>query len=246
VTLILAILLSPGLHDWYSTTISQLAFHPKGHGRHDNGWITSGGLALTGMLIAPFAGYIGRRFHSAAREVARLGTGCFRAGAFGCLFSGVLAYRVDSTVPGLHTLLARFCAVALSLAMFSFWFCAARAGVGLARANVRARWLFICWTVLIVVGSAAALLSAIDSGRHHTPAGLYEWLASAAAYLFLLAAAVLLPDGQADIAELVKAGRTIDAIKLYRRVHGADLKTAKDAIDKMHAQQGDGQSRTER
>jgi sorbitol-specific phosphotransferase system component IIBC len=32
VTLILAILLSPGLHDWYSTTISQLAFHPKGHG----------------------------------------------------------------------------------------------------------------------------------------------------------------------------------------------------------------------
>jgi ribosomal protein L7/L12 len=44
----------------------------------------------------------------------------------------------------------------------------------------------------------------------------------------------------------VKAGRTIDAIKLYRRIHGADLKTAKDAIDKMHSQQGDAQSRTER
>jgi hypothetical protein len=43
------------------------------------------------------------------------------------------------------------------------------------------------------VGPAAALLSAIDAGRHRGLAGLYEWLASALAYLFLLAAAALLP-----------------------------------------------------
>jgi ribosomal protein L7/L12 len=57
-----------------------------------------------------------------------------------------------------------------------------------------------------------------------------------------------LPAGttQADIAELVKAGRTIEAIKLYRRLHGTDLKTAKDAIDKIRAQQAGEQSRTER
>jgi hypothetical protein len=36
VTLILAIVLSPVPHDWYSTTISRLAFHPKGHGAHDS------------------------------------------------------------------------------------------------------------------------------------------------------------------------------------------------------------------
>jgi ribosomal protein L7/L12 len=44
----------------------------------------------------------------------------------------------------------------------------------------------------------------------------------------------------------VKAGRTIDAIKLYRRLHPTDLKTAKDAIDKVHVQQADAESRTER
>jgi hypothetical protein len=195
VTLILAIVLSPGPHDWYATTISKLAFHAKRHGQHDDGWMASDGLALTGVLIAPFAGYIGRRFHSTAREVSRFGAGCFRAGALGSVLSGVLAYRMDSVVPGLHTLLARFCALTLSLALFSFWFCAARAGLRRATdEHVHRRRLFLCWTALIAVGPAAALLSAINSGRHHSLAGLYEWLASAAAFLFLLAGAALLPD----------------------------------------------------
>lgn len=37
----------------------------------------------------------------------------------------------------------------------------------------------------------------------------------------------------ADVARLVALGRKIDAIKLYRSLHGTDLKTAKDAIDRM-------------
>jgi ribosomal protein L7/L12 len=35
----------------------------------------------------------------------------------------------------------------------------------------------------------------------------------------------------ADIDGLLRAGRQIEAIKLYRSQHGVDLKTAKDAID---------------
>jgi ribosomal protein L7/L12 len=35
----------------------------------------------------------------------------------------------------------------------------------------------------------------------------------------------------ADIDGLVRAGRKIEAIKLYRAQHGVDLKAAKDAID---------------
>ncbi len=38
---------------------------------------------------------------------------------------------------------------------------------------------------------------------------------------------------EADIHALVSAGRKIDAIKVYRRLHGVDLKTAKDAIDRL-------------
>jgi ribosomal protein L7/L12 len=34
-----------------------------------------------------------------------------------------------------------------------------------------------------------------------------------------------------DIDGLLRAGRKIEAIKVYRKQHGVDLKTAKDAID---------------
>ena len=44
------------------------------------------------------------------------------------------------------------------------------------------------------------------------------------------------PPGQgsdADVERLVTLGRKIDAIKLYREIHRTDLKTAKDAVDKI-------------
>lgn len=52
------------------------------------------------------------------------------------------------------------------------------------------------------------------------------------------AAAVLTPDdrlpmAQAQVATLVQAGKKIQAIKLYRQLTGANLKTAKDAVDEM-------------
>jgi ribosomal protein L7/L12 len=37
----------------------------------------------------------------------------------------------------------------------------------------------------------------------------------------------------ADVERLVVVGRKIDAIKLYREIHGTDLKTAKEAVDRL-------------
>ena len=37
----------------------------------------------------------------------------------------------------------------------------------------------------------------------------------------------------ADVARLATLGGKIEAIKLYRRLHGTDLKTAKDAVDRI-------------
>jgi ribosomal protein L7/L12 len=48
----------------------------------------------------------------------------------------------------------------------------------------------------------------------------------------------------ADIEQLVAAGRLIDAIKLHRTLHGTDLKTAKDAIDRIRAEQARGTPRS--
>ena len=44
----------------------------------------------------------------------------------------------------------------------------------------------------------------------------------------------------ADVERLVALGRKIDAIKLYREIHRSDLKTAKDAVDRMAEKPGPG------
>jgi ribosomal protein L7/L12 len=44
------------------------------------------------------------------------------------------------------------------------------------------------------------------------------------------------PATDADIQVLLHTGRKIEAIKVYRRLHRVDLKTAKDAIDRLAAE----------
>jgi len=54
------------------------------------------------------------------------------------------------------------------------------------------------------------------------------------------------PPGQgsdADVERLVALGRKIDAIKLYRDIHRTDLKSAKDAVDKIAEKPGLGGAR---
>jgi ribosomal protein L7/L12 len=78
--------------------------------------------------------------------------------------------------------------------------------------------------VVVAVAEAAPALNAASRRR----TGLYP------------------PPGQgsdADIERLVAIGRKIDAIKLYREIHRSDLKTAKDAVDKMAEKPGLGGTR---
>ena len=44
------------------------------------------------------------------------------------------------------------------------------------------------------------------------------------------------PPVDAEIAELLRSGRMVQAIKLYHETHGVDLMTAKVAIERIHAQ----------
>ena len=41
---------------------------------------------------------------------------------------------------------------------------------------------------------------------------------------------------EADLHRLVMAGRKIDAIKVYRRLHRVDLKAAKEAVERLIAE----------
>jgi len=40
---------------------------------------------------------------------------------------------------------------------------------------------------------------------------------------------------EGDITRLLMGGHKIDAIKVYRRLHGVDLKAAKDAVERLAA-----------
>ena len=84
----------------------------------------------------------------------------------------------------------------------------------------------------IVVAVAAAALALNAMNRRRTDdlrqTGLYP------------------PPGQgndADVERLVALGRKIDAIKLYRAIHATDLKSAKDAVDKIAQKPGLGGTR---
>jgi len=84
----------------------------------------------------------------------------------------------------------------------------------------------------IVVAVAAAALALNAMNRRRTDdlrqTGLYP------------------PPGQgsdADVERLVALGRKIDAIKLYREIHGTDLTRAKDAVDKIAERPGLGGTR---
>lgn len=80
-------------------------------------------------------------------------------------------------------------------------------------------------TIVYVILAAVAVVLVVDSFnrrrvRNLRQSGLYP------------------PTGQgraADVERLVALGRKIDAIKLYREIHGTDLKTAKEAVDKIAA-----------
>ena|GEM_PF-1737480 len=193
-SLVLAIGLLPGSHDWRSTTISKLALYPQNNLTY--GWIASTGIALAAGFIIPFAGYIGRRLRWAAPLGSQIGAGIFRIGAVGSVLAGVIAYHGNSRFPALHTLLARGSAFALGAAMIVFWACALRGRFGSAAGKRRYGPVLIAgWSILVLSGPSAAVLSALEAAkRFHELAGLYEWAASAIFFLFLLSSALLLPE----------------------------------------------------
>jgi ribosomal protein L7/L12 len=70
-----------------------------------------------------------------------------------------------------------------------------------------------------VAGAAAVVLLGFLSRRGERPAGSRELRPSDS------------PPSPAEIDALLRGGRKIEAIKMYRTLHGVDLKAAKDAID---------------
>src|SRR2546428_8690432 len=69
----------PKNYDWRYRVISNL-LSPRDNPSHY--WMAASGLALTGLLMLPFAGYLRRHLGVIAPRTANIGAGTFTAGNF--------------------------------------------------------------------------------------------------------------------------------------------------------------------
>ena len=85
--------------------------------------------------------------------------------------------------------------------------------------------------VLVVLVALVAFVVGYALGRRRSGGTRVVWQSAA-------------PDlpADAELEELVRRGRKIDAIRRYRELHGGGLKDAKDAVDRLEARVRAGQA----
>jgi hypothetical protein len=209
-SLALAVALLPRAYDWRVMSISQLLYprvNPQFH------FIPAVGLALTGVLVLPFAGYTKRRLGVDSPAV-RAGAGFFAGGAI-CL---ILASMITShplhgraTVPKLHEVLGRAAGIGLGVGILMFEFYALRqrqrAGSELVSRRLVIWWSLITWPAIVllilrlVIGVHFQVLEPITRSLKQSAAwhlGFWEWIGAVAVIMFLVVSAWLLPANDRD------------------------------------------------
>jgi len=210
----IAVLLYPDDYDWRYTSISKLLY-PKNN--PDFHYIATASIAVTGLLMAPFAGYIRLRLRAAAPTAARVGAALYFIGCVFLTLSGLISSHPEhgkSLLPKLHENLARISLIGIGFGMLVFNACATK---GYFRAKPReplpSRSLLLSWNLLTLPAVPIFLAWLVIriymklSGPHHHHAfatsaiwklGFWEWIGSAVIFLFLLCAALFLPQNNSE------------------------------------------------
>ena len=209
-SLALAVALLPRAYDWRAMSISQLLYprvNPEFH------FIPAMGLALTGVLLLPFAGYFRRRlgFDSA---VVRAGAALFAGGAVCLILASVITSHPlhgRATVPKLHEVLGRATGIGLGVGILMFEFYALwhrrRAGRGLLGCRLIFWWSLITWPAIVllmlrlIIGVHFRVLEPITRSLKQSVAwhlGFWEWIGAVAVIMFLVVSAWLLPAADRD------------------------------------------------
>jgi hypothetical protein len=200
--------LSPQAYNWRRKAISKLlypGYDPKFHE------VASLGVAVSGLLILPLADYIRQKLRKVAPSIVDAGAFALALGGVGLVLAGLIVSHPlhgTSDFPWLHEGLARTAAFALGAGIIVLWACAARAYQESWPGTSEWRWLLVSWSVvtlpaLSVVGLRAAAGLHLDwsnplyqklQNRTLWPLGFWEWLGSAAVFLFLLSGVLFLPE----------------------------------------------------
>ena len=210
-TLAFAIFRFPEAYDWRDSVISHLISHRNNPEFHS---VPSFGMAITGLLMIPFAGYINRRLRVASQLAANIGTVAFANGAIWLTLAGLIVsqgHDRSSSVPRLHEMCARTAAFGLGTGMVAFCLCALRGYLTPAtEEKLYQRRLLISWILLTlgpILGLAFSegllrLMQAhpvwpypIEQWKNSLfwHLAFWEWIGSASVFLFLLSSALFLP-----------------------------------------------------
>jgi hypothetical protein len=199
-SLTFAIWMFPGPFDWRTKSMSKLIF-PKNNPQFHA--IGSLGVAVAGLLTIPFAGYIGRRLRAASPVPAVIGAVAFSAGAISLIFAALIVLR-----PHLHEKFARSAGICFGLGMLAFYWCALR-GLSVRPDERAARpRLFLAWSVAVPPALLVVVLRLLAAAhfqwsnpvyraienRSLWHLGFWEWIGSTAGFVFLLGAALFLPE----------------------------------------------------
>ena len=212
-TLAFAIFRFPEAYDWRESVISHLISprnNPKFHS------VPSFGMAITGLLMIPFAGYINRRLRVASQLGANIGTFAFGSGVIWLIFAGLIVserHHGTSSLPRLHEMCARTAALSIGTGLLAFCACALKGYFTHAIGKkLYQRRLLISWILITLVPILGVVLSEclLLTMRAQLPwsyqidlvlknalfwhLAFWEWIGSAAVFLFLLSSALFLPE----------------------------------------------------
>jgi len=205
----LAVWLYPEPYDWRYTSISKLLYprnNPQFH------YVASISLAVSGVLMLPFAGYIRRRLRGAYPKAATVGAVVFFGGCLCLTLAGLVAsHPAHGTprLPKLHEILARTSVISLGLGMVVFSACGTKGYFRAAPGNVlHRRGLLVSWNlltlpvILITVTwlvirvfmkrSGPALHTIVTSAAWNV--GFWEWPGSVVVFAFLVCSVLFLPE----------------------------------------------------
>jgi uncharacterized membrane protein YdcZ (DUF606 family) len=206
-----AIFLSPIAYDWRYSVISHL-ISPRNNPEFPT--VPSLGIAITGLLIIPFTGYINRRLRVVSRLGANIGTVAFASGAIWLTLAGLIVsqgHDRSSNVPRLHEMCARTAAFCLGAGMVVFCLCALKGYLAPATGKkLYQRRLLIPWIQLTLGPSLGLAFSEgllrlmqahpvwpypIEQWKNSLfwHLAFWEWIGSASVFLFLLSSALFLP-----------------------------------------------------
>jgi len=194
----------PQNYDWRYRVISNL-LSPRDNPNHH--WLPACGMALAGLFMLPFAGYLQRHLEIASPRVARASAGAFVAGIVALICACLVVPQHAHALLGirrLHEFLSRSSAAFLAIGMLFGCWCAWKGRR--FRAGLFWTWslvtllplagIFLSESLLLLTRFKPSWAMPICSALRHSVfwhLGFWEWSGAAAVFVFLCAAVFLMP-----------------------------------------------------